>query len=100
MNKYVPGVGNPNAKILIIGEAPSFEEEANERPFVGSSGRILDELLKNSGIHRSQCWVTNVFKYMIMPQVKKGKPIPAFVRADQAGIKVQQSIQHLRTEID
>lgn len=100
MNKYVPGTGNPNAKIMFIGEAPSYDEEVAGKPFVGPAGRILDEVCRNTGLNRNACWITNVFKYMIVPQMKKGKKIPAFVRAEQANIDVQKSILELRTEID
>lgn len=99
MNKYIPGVGNPFAKILFIGEAPSYEEEIQGIPFVGPAGKIFDDCLRNVAINRHECWVTNVFKYMIVPQVRK-KKIPAFVRAAEAGIDVQKSLQELRTEID
>lgn len=100
MNKYVPGKGNAHAKILIVGEAPSYEEEAKGQPFVGPAGRVLDDCLRNSGIPRGSIWTTNVFKYMIIPQAKYGKKIPASVRAAQAGLDVPGSIQELRTEID
>ena len=47
---YVPGTGNIGAKLCILGEAPSYEEVAAGKPFVGPSGRELDRLLKDSGI--------------------------------------------------
>jgi DNA polymerase I - 3''-5'' exonuclease and polymerase domains len=100
MNIFVPGTGNPYAKILFIGEAPSFEEENALKPFVGPAGRLFDECLHNAGIVRSDVWITNVFKQMIVPQQKFGRKIPAVVRAEQAGLNVQESIQVLRTEID
>jgi hypothetical protein len=87
MNIFVPGTGNPYAKILFIGEAPSFEEENALKPFVGPAGRLFDECLKNASIDRNACWITNVFKQMIVPQQKFGRKIPAIVRAEQAGVK-------------
>lgn len=47
--------------VLIIGEAPGEEEEKQRKPFVGASGKLLDELLAISGFKREQCHVTNVF---------------------------------------
>lgn len=47
--------------ILIIGEAPGEEEEKQGKPFVGSSGKLMDELLKITGFKREQCHITNVF---------------------------------------
>ena len=100
MNKYIPGGGNANAKLMFVGEAPSYDEEQSGRPFTGPAGRLLDECCRTAKINRNDCWITNVFKYMIVPQVKKGKKIPAYVRAEMAGLNVQQNIQELRTEID
>jgi uracil-DNA glycosylase len=47
--------------VLLIGEAPGEEEEKQHKPFVGSSGKLLDELLAISGFKREQCHITNVF---------------------------------------
>lgn len=47
--------------VLIIGEAPGEEEAKQGKPFVGSSGQLLTELLAISGFKRSQCHITNVF---------------------------------------
>lgn len=45
---------------MIIGEAPGREEEVLSRPFVGTSGKLLDSMLGEAGISRSECFVTNV----------------------------------------
>lgn len=58
----VPGIGPSTAKLAIVGEAPGREEERLGLPFVGPSGRILDDLLKSSGISREDCYITNVCK--------------------------------------
>jgi uracil-DNA glycosylase family 4 len=63
MPNYVPGEGNPNAKLFIIGEAPGAAEDAQCKPFVGPSGKLLDSVLQEAGISRSECYVTNVIKY-------------------------------------
>lgn len=47
--------------VLIVGEAPGEEEEKLKKPFVGASGKLLDELLAISGFNRKQVHVTNVF---------------------------------------
>ena len=65
--KYIPGMGPVGAKFVILGEGPSYEEVAAGRPFVGPSGRELDRLLKDAGIPRHECWITNVCKYMVPP---------------------------------
>jgi len=58
----VLGEGPGNAKVAIVGEAPGDEEDAQGRPFVGSSGRLLNRLLREAGIKRDDCYVTNVVK--------------------------------------
>ncbi len=58
----VPGEGSSNAKIMFIGEAPGYHEDRQGRPFVGASGRLLEELLNNVGIQRQDVFITNVVK--------------------------------------
>jgi len=99
MHVYVPGMGNPYARIAIVGEAPSYEEEQAVKPFVGNSGREMDRWLKDVGIFRHECWVTNVCKYMVPPANKTGKPIPFWKRAETVNVNKQQSIEELYTEI-
>lgn len=52
--------GPKNAKIVIVGEAPGATEEQSGVPFSGGSGEILNKMLSNVGIHRSDCFITNV----------------------------------------
>lgn len=59
----VPGEGNPNARILLIGEAPGFHEDAKGMPFVGNSGKFLTELLGKAGLTREDVFITNVVKH-------------------------------------
>lgn len=54
------GVGNPGkAKVVIIGEAPGKMEDLKNEPFVGKSGQILTELLKEIGLSRDDVYITN-----------------------------------------
>lgn len=59
----VPGEGNPNAKILFIGEAPGAQEDKLGRPFVGASGKFLDEMLDSIGLQRADVFITNIVKF-------------------------------------
>lgn len=59
----VPGEGNPNARILLIGEAPGFHEDTHGKPFVGNSGKFLTELLAKAGLSREDVFITNVVKH-------------------------------------
>jgi len=58
----VPGEGAENAEIMFIGEAPGWHEDRQGRPFVGSAGQFLDQLIKSIGLSREQVYITNVIK--------------------------------------
>lgn len=59
----VPGDGNPDARILFIGEAPGHHEDAQGKPFVGNSGKFLSELLMKAGLTREDVFITNIVKH-------------------------------------
>src|SRR5487761_258273 len=59
---YVPAEGPSNAKLAIVGEAPGAEEERLGRPFVGSTGKIVENLLRDIGLDRSEVYLSNVVK--------------------------------------
>jgi DNA polymerase len=58
----VPGEGNADAEIMCIGEGPGFYEDQQGRPFVGASGKFLDELLAGIGLDRRKVFIANVVK--------------------------------------
>ncbi len=53
----------PDAKIMVIGEAPGATEDREGKPFVGMSGKILREALKNVGLEDKDFYITNTVKY-------------------------------------
>jgi uracil-DNA glycosylase family 4 len=62
-SNVVGGVGEKTAELMLIGEAPGAQEDQLGQPFVGRSGRLLDELLEEElGIDRHECYITNVVK--------------------------------------
>ncbi|MCC2631086.1 MAG: hypothetical protein K0S38_895 [Candidatus Paceibacter sp.] len=63
-NKFFPviGEGSHFAEILFIGEAPGANEAKQGRPFVGASGKFLNELLESVGIKREEVYITNIVK--------------------------------------
>lgn len=62
-SQLVVGTGNPNADIVFIGEAPGKQEDLQGVPFVGASGKFLNEMLAQAGLSRDDVYITNIVKY-------------------------------------
>ena len=60
--KSVPGEGPADARIMLIGEAPGWNEDQQGRPFVGAAGKFLEELLGKAELTRGEVFITNVVK--------------------------------------
>ena len=58
----VPGVGPCPSNVMIVGEAPGFNEDRQGEPFVGAAGKLLDTLLARIGLSRADVYITNVLK--------------------------------------
>lgn len=58
----VPGEGNPDAEILLIGEAPGYHESVQRRPFVGVSGKLLRKTLEEVGYPPETVYISNIVK--------------------------------------
>lgn len=58
----VPGEGDPQATIFLIGEAPGFHEQVQRRPFVGRSGQLLRKTLTELGIPPETVYIGNIVK--------------------------------------
>jgi DNA polymerase len=58
----VPGAGDPNARILFVGEAPGENEDKQGKPFIGQAGKVLTKLLDAAGIAREDVFITNTVK--------------------------------------
>ena len=78
-NNYLPviGEGNHEAKIVLVGEAPGRNEAKTGRPFCGSAGKILDNLLSSVGLERADIYITNIVKDR--PQ-KNRDPLPEEIK--------------------
>ena len=61
--QLVIGDGDPGSQIVFVGEAPGKQEDLQGKPFVGASGKFLDEMLASIGLERSQVYITNIVKY-------------------------------------
>jgi uracil-DNA glycosylase family 4 len=60
---FVPGYGNGNAQLIVVGEAPARTELLNQRPLVGPTGKEHGTLLKHAGISRNEVFETNAFPW-------------------------------------
>jgi len=87
-NRIVAGAGNPDAEIIFIGEAPGAKEDLTGLPFVGASGKILDQLLAGIGMVRDDVFITSVVKY---------RP-PA--NRDPTRLELSESLPYLRRQLE
>lgn len=86
-SNFVPGSGSLVPRAILIGEAPGANENKQRRPFVGRSGAFLDGVLANSGILRSDVFITNIVKYQ--PPGNRD-PLPE---------EIAESLPYLRREL-
>lgn len=61
-NQVVFGHGNPNARLTLVGEAPSNTDDSTGEPFTGPAGRLLDQVLAEAGVDRRDIWITNLVR--------------------------------------
>jgi uracil-DNA glycosylase family 4 len=61
-NKFVYGVGDPNADLIFIGEAPGRDEDLQGEPFVGRAGQLFDRILAAIDLKREQVYIANILK--------------------------------------
>jgi uracil-DNA glycosylase len=60
--QIVFGVGNPNADLMFIGEAPGADEDQQGEPFVGRAGQLLNNMIKAMGLRREDVYIANIIK--------------------------------------
>lgn len=60
--KFVFGVGNPRATLMLIGEAPGADEDAQGEPFVGRAGQLLNKILEAIHFRREDVYICNILK--------------------------------------
>lgn len=89
------GTGNPNAKLVLIGECPGFNEDLDGHPFVGESGKLLDFILNKLGISRSDLWITNLIKcHPNKNELPKGEELKQVVEACMKHLRLELSQVH------
>jgi len=88
------GVGNPDAEVMFIGEAPGADEDARGEPFVGRAGQLLTKIIAAMGFSRADVYIANVLKCRPdMPRGSSGNrpPTPA---------EMQTCLPYLAEQID
>jgi uracil-DNA glycosylase len=65
--------GNPNSPLMLVGEAPGPEEDRKGTPFVGASGRLLNQALEQLGLDREKLWISNTVK--VWPNQRSGRSL-------------------------
>lgn len=68
--QVVFGVGNPNAELMFVGEAPGADEDLQGEPFVGKAGQLLTKIIQAMGLSREEVYIGNVLK--CRPDMPKG----------------------------
>ena len=61
-HNVVPGEGNPDARIVFVGEAPGRTEDEQGRPFVGRAGQLLTKIIEAMGLQRQDVYICNILK--------------------------------------
>lgn len=87
------GRGNPNAKIMLAGEAPGRDEDLEGKPFVGAAGKLLSQQLKRAEIREEEVYIANVLK--CRPPGNRD-PLPEEIEACLPYLKRQVEIIHPR----
>ena len=80
------GVGNPNAKLMFIGEAPGADEDAKGEPFVGRAGQLLTKIIAAMGMTRDDVYIANILKCR-PPQNRD--PLPSEVQCCEEYLRAQ-----------
>ena len=67
------GAGDPNARVVLVGEQPGDVEDRRGEPFVGPAGSVLDRAMADAGIDRAGTYVTNAVKHFKFVPAERGK---------------------------
>ena len=86
---FVFGVGNPQADIVSVGEAPGEKEDLEGEPFVGRAGKLLDKILTAIDLSRNDVYICNVLKCR---PPKNRDPLPSEVNLCEPYLKTQLSL--------
>ncbi|MBV8814599.1 MAG: uracil-DNA glycosylase [Verrucomicrobia bacterium] len=88
------GVGNPNADLMFVGEAPGADEDLRGEPFVGRAGELLTRIIETMGFRRETVYIANVLK--CRPDIPQGSP----GNRQPTPEEMQTCLPYLRSQIE
>lgn len=93
-SNVVFGVGNPDADLMFVGEAPGADEDLQGEPFVGKAGQLLTKILQTMGLKRSDVYIANILK------CRPDTPGQPFGNRKPTSEEMQTCIPFLHEQID
>jgi len=88
------GVGDPEARIFFVGEAPGVEEDEQGEPFVGPSGQLLTKMIVAMGLKRSEVYITNICKF------RPDMPVGATGNRKPTSAEMSACLPYIRAQIE
>ena len=88
------GEGDPNAKLMFVGEGPGADEDESGRPFVGKAGQLLNNMISAMGLARESVYIANIVKCR-----PPGNRTPEFVEASTCSPFLLQQIDIIQPQI-
>jgi DNA polymerase len=96
--KVVLGVGNLDAQIMFIGEAPGADEEVQGEPFVGPAGQLLNKMIAGMGVQRSDVYIGNIMNWR--PQLPAGSDGVQYGNRPPTPVEMAYCMPYLLAQID
>ena len=93
-HNVVFGVGNPDAKLMFVGEAPGEEEDLQGEPFVGRAGQLLTKMIIAMGLTREQVYIGNIVK------CRPDMPVGASGNRKPTKQEMETCVPYLRAQIE
>lgn len=88
------GVGDPDARIFFVGEAPGAEEDEQGEPFVGPSGQLLTKMIVAMGLKRSEVYIANICKF------RPDMPVGATGNRKPTSAEMAACLPYIRAQIE
>ncbi len=96
--QVVFGVGNIDARIMFVGEAPGAEEEVQGEPFVGPAGQLLTKMIQGMGLQRSDVYIGNIMNWR--PEIPGSGPGGQVGNRPPAEEEMRYCLPFLRAQIE